>query len=79
VKELGSSTTSASFATYDRNKSPDQIEQDIAATRAELSEILQTLEKKLSPPRLLEQGIGFLEKARRPGAIPSTSQVVSFP
>jgi hypothetical protein len=66
-ERAGSSPTNASSATYNGNKSPDQIEQDIAATRAELSEILQTLGKKLSPPRLLEQGIGFLKEARRPG------------
>jgi hypothetical protein len=44
-------------------KTPSQIEVDIAATRAELGEIIGTLEHKLAPRRLLESGVDTLRDA----------------
>jgi uncharacterized protein YjbJ (UPF0337 family) len=42
-------------------KSPDQIEEDISETRAELGEILDQLERKLAPRHLLERGVDMLK------------------
>jgi len=46
---------------YDsRGKSPAEIEHDIAATRAELGAVLDTLERRLAPRQLLEHGMDRL-------------------
>lgn len=42
-------------------KSPDEIEEDISETRAELGVILDELERKLSPRHLLERGVDMLK------------------
>lgn len=47
-------------AVYDANKRPADIEEDIARTRAELSETLDALERKLAPRQLLEKGVDML-------------------
>jgi Protein of unknown function (DUF3618) len=47
-------------AAYDANKRPADIEEDIARTRAELSETLDALERKLAPRQLLEKGVDML-------------------
>lgn len=47
---------------YDPNgKSPDEIEEDISETRAELGVILDELERKLAPRHLLERGVDMLK------------------
>src|SRR6266446_9378308 len=47
---------------YDASgKSPDEIEHDIAQTRAQLGEILDELEHKLAPRHLLERGVDMLK------------------
>jgi hypothetical protein len=49
-------------ARYDPSgKSPDEIEQDIAQTRAQLGAILDELEHKLAPRHLLERGVDMLK------------------
>jgi hypothetical protein len=49
-------------ASYDSTgKSPQQIENDITETRAELGEILDALERKLAPRHLLERGVDMLK------------------
>jgi hypothetical protein len=45
---------------YDANKPLSEIEQDIARTRAELSETLDAIERKLAPRHLLEKGVDML-------------------
>lgn len=45
---------------YDANKRPAEIEEDIARTRADLSETLDALERKLAPRQLLEKGVDML-------------------
>jgi Protein of unknown function (DUF3618) len=42
-------------------KSPQEIEHDIAATRAELGELLDEIERKLAPRQLLERGMDMLK------------------
>lgn len=42
-------------------KSPEQIEQDIVETRAELGEILDAIERRLAPRHLLERGIDMMK------------------
>ena len=42
-------------------KSPDQIEADIVETRAELGEILDTIERRLAPRHLLERGFDMMK------------------
>lgn len=44
-------------AGYDGSKAPEEIETDIAHTRASLSETLDALERKLAPRQLLEKGV----------------------
>jgi hypothetical protein len=47
---------------YDASgKSPDEIERDIAETRADLGDILDALERKLAPRQLLERGIDMVK------------------
>jgi len=47
---------------YDASgKSPDEIEQDIGETRAELGAILDELERKLAPRQILERGVDMLK------------------
>jgi uncharacterized protein DUF3618 len=49
-------------AAYDAaGKSPQEIEQDIIDTRAELGELLDEVERKLAPRQLLERGIDMLK------------------
>jgi Protein of unknown function (DUF3618) len=49
-------------ADYDAaGKSPQQIEHDIADTRAELGELLDEIERKLAPRQLLERGMDMLK------------------
>jgi Protein of unknown function (DUF3618) len=49
-------------AAYDAaGKSPQEIEQDIAGTRAELGELLDEIERKLAPRQLLERGMDMLK------------------
>jgi ElaB/YqjD/DUF883 family membrane-anchored ribosome-binding protein len=45
---------------FDGDKPPEEIEQDIARTRADLSETLDALEHRLSPRHLLEKGVDML-------------------
>jgi hypothetical protein len=45
---------------YDSDKPPEAIEEDIARTRADLSETLDALERKLAPRQLLEKGVDML-------------------
>lgn len=42
-------------------KSPQEIEEDITQTRAELGDILDSLERKLAPRHLLEKGVDMLK------------------
>jgi hypothetical protein len=47
---------------YDASdKSPDEIEQDIARTRAQLGAVLDELEHQLAPRHLLERGVDMLK------------------
>jgi hypothetical protein len=47
---------------YDASgKTPEEIEQDIGETRAELGEILDALERQLAPRQLLERGVDMLK------------------
>jgi hypothetical protein len=48
-------------ATGDGNKSPDEIESEIARTRAHMSETLDALERTLAPRHLLEKGVDMLK------------------
>ena len=49
-------------AEYDAaGKSPQEIEHDIANTRAELGELLDEIERKLAPRQLLERGMDMLK------------------
>jgi len=43
----------------ERSASPEQIEQEISATRAEIDETLVALQNKLSPGQLLDQVLGY--------------------
>ncbi|HZS82505.1 MAG TPA: DUF3618 domain-containing protein [Stellaceae bacterium] len=45
---------------YDGNKPAEEIEQDIAHTRADLSATLDALERRLAPRQLLEKGVDML-------------------
>jgi Protein of unknown function (DUF3618) len=47
-------------ATYDANRLPADIEEDIARTRADLGETLDALERQLAPRQLLEKGVDML-------------------
>ncbi len=49
-------------AGYDSSgKSPQQIENDIVETRAQLGELLDELERRLAPRQLLEKGVDMLK------------------
>jgi len=49
-------------ADYDaRGKDPAKIEQDIAATRAELGAVIDALEQRLAPRRLMEKGMEMMK------------------
>jgi hypothetical protein len=48
---------------YDGGKSPEAIEQDIARTRANLSDTLDALEQKLAPRHLMEKGVDMFKDA----------------
>ncbi|HEV2550207.1 MAG TPA: DUF3618 domain-containing protein [Stellaceae bacterium] len=51
-------------ADYDgAGKSPQEIEHDIADTRAELGELLDEIERRLAPRQLLERGMNMLKDA----------------
>lgn len=45
------------------DKSPDEIEEEIEYTRAELSDTLHALERKLSPGQLVDQTLGYFRGA----------------
>jgi hypothetical protein len=47
--------------TWDANKSPDEIEGEIARTRAHMSETIDALERTLAPRHLLEKGVDMLK------------------
>lgn len=47
-------------STYDGDKAPEEIESDIARTRASLSETLDALERRLAPRHLLEKGVDMV-------------------
>lgn len=47
---------------YD-NKSPDEIEEEIGYTRAEMSDTLHALERKLSPGQWIDQTLGYFRGA----------------
>lgn len=55
-------STAPEPAGYDASgKSPQQIENDIVETRAQLGELLDELERKLAPRQLLEKGVDMLK------------------
>jgi hypothetical protein len=51
---------------YYANKSPNEIEEDIAHTRARLSATIGALERELAPNRLVEKSTDFLRNALEP-------------
>jgi hypothetical protein len=58
------SETAAHNGPYDpRGKTSEQIENEIAETRAELSNALRMLQDKFTPPQVLEQGMNMLHQA----------------
>lgn len=64
--EPGTSEVIPPERTHDANydaagKSPQEIERDIADTRAELGELLDEIERKLAPRQLLEGGMDMLK------------------
>jgi len=51
-------------SSYDGNKPTDEIEADIARTRARLGATITALEYELTPRRLIEKGVGALWASR---------------
>ncbi len=50
------------MATYDETRSPEQIETDIERTRSQITETLDTIQKRFSPGQLLDQALGYLDE-----------------
>jgi hypothetical protein len=58
---VGSPDPDLDPATWDGSKRPDEIEKEIARTRAKMSETLDALERRLAPRHLLEKGVDMLK------------------
>jgi Protein of unknown function (DUF3618) len=65
-------------AAYDGSKAPDQIEEEIARTRARLTTTIAALEHELAPARVLEQGTEMLRNALEPAPGPFRQQVWAY-
>jgi hypothetical protein len=68
---LSADAASTAGSAYDaRGKTSDEIEQDIAETRAVMGSALSALQSKLAPQQLLAQGIDALQHSVSRGAAP---------
>lgn len=46
----------------DQQKSPEEIEREIAATRSEIDETIDALQEKVSPGQLVDQALGYVKE-----------------
>jgi Protein of unknown function (DUF3618) len=51
---------------YDRDKTPNEMEEDIARTRVRLSATIEALERELTPNRMLERSTELLRSSLEP-------------
>jgi len=66
-----SDAASTAGSTYDpRGKTPEDIEHDIAETRAEMASALNVIQSRFSPQQLLAQGIDALQHSVSGNAAP---------
>ena len=63
---------------YDGNKPPHEIEEDIARTRVRMSATVDALERELSPRRVIESGAEVLRSALEPRPGPFRDQVWAY-
>ncbi|MGC2199768.1 MAG: DUF3618 domain-containing protein [Stellaceae bacterium] len=64
--------------TYDGDKSPQQIEEDIARTRVRLSATIEALERELAPARAVEKTADMLRSALEPAPGPFRQQLWAY-
>jgi hypothetical protein len=65
-------------AVYDGNKSPSEIEEDIARTRVRLSAAIDALERELAPARVIETSTEVLRNALEPAPGALRQQVWAY-
>jgi hypothetical protein len=65
-------------AVYDGNKSPSEIEEDIARTRVRLSAAIDALERELAPARVIETSTEVLRNALEPAPGSLRQQVWAY-
>jgi Protein of unknown function (DUF3618) len=64
--------------TDDGDKSPQQIEEDIARTRVRLSATIEALERELEPARVVEKSADMLRSALEPAPGPFRQQLWAY-
>jgi hypothetical protein len=62
-----------------RGKTPADIERDIAVTRAGIGEVLDTLERQVSPRQLLEKGMEQVMRSMNGNGTGSAGDMTKFP
>ncbi len=68
----------AEAASYDGNKPPHVIEEDIARTRVRLGATIEALEHELSPRRVIESSAEMLRRSLEPRPGPFRDQVRGY-
>jgi len=68
----------AEATSYDGNKPPHEIDEDIARTRARLGAIIEALEHELAPQRVIENGAEVLRRSLEPRPGPFRDQVRGY-
>ena len=63
---------------YDGNKPPHEIEEDIARTRVRMSATVEALERELAPRRVIENGAEVLRNALEPRPGPFRDQLWAY-
>ena len=73
-KEHVTPNPNSDVRSYPSEKDPEQIEQEIEETRAEMSHTLDAIQRKLSPGQLMDQVLGYFrsEFGNVPGEVGST-------
>jgi hypothetical protein len=68
----------ADTASYDGNKPPHEIEEDIARTRVRLGATIEALEHELAPRRVIENSAEVLRRSLEPRPGPFRDQVRGY-